>query len=182
MSNSDEDLAASLKRDGYLLEPGPSPRSDAEKMADESAAIRLLSGYDVDLGRNVDSPSHFSADENEMRAALARTIRDQMKGISAELLALAIDPFTPSPWPTMRPTAKVYFMRQGRPSSLILERQVVDYIRQLRARSEKPQGQKFYIQSAIAEFKKRGVTLGKSRVHAIWTAYERMIEEDNSKK
>lgn len=147
-------------------------RSDEEKIADEAASIRLLAGYDVDASTNATAPKHFSAEEKQLRAALARTIRDQMTGYSAELLALAIDPFTPSTWPDMRPTAKVKFFRQGRPSSLMLEKQIVHYIRRLRFNSKKPRDQKFFITAAMDKFK-----LEYSRVHAIWSEYETMIEQ-----
>jgi hypothetical protein len=172
------DLVSELKNDGYLpevdvLEP---PRSDADKMVDEAMSIRLLAGFDVDSSKNVKSPGHFGVEERELRAALARTIRDQMKGFSAELLALAIDPFTASAWPGMRPTRKIRFMGQGQQSTLMIEKQIIDFIRKLRFNSTQEQDQKFYIMSAVAEFKKRGIDIEKSRIHAIWSAYEEMLK------
>jgi hypothetical protein len=95
------DLVEGLIRGGYLaadFDRRPQ-RSNEEAMADEALSIRLLAGYDVDKSENVAFPSHFGMAERELRAALARTIRAQMTGHSAELLALAIDPFTPSTWP-----------------------------------------------------------------------------------
>jgi hypothetical protein len=151
-------------------------RTDSAKMADEALSICLLSGFDVDKMNNTPFPAHFSADEREARAALARIIRDQMTGYSAELLAMAVDPFTPSAWPHMRPTRKIKFLNQGRQSTLMIEKQVVDYIRHVRFDSEKGQNQKFYIMSAVAEFKKRGIKLAKSRVHEIWSEYEKMLK------
>jgi hypothetical protein len=88
-----------------------------------------------------------------------------------EMLALAIDPFTLSTWPQMKPTVKVKFQRQGRRSSLMLEHQIVDYIRRLRFNSSEPRDQKFFISSAMAKF-----GLEYSRVHAIWRDYEVMLE------
>jgi hypothetical protein len=145
------------------------PRTDDEKMTDEVASIRLLAAYDVETSKNVPSPKHFSKEEKELRAALARSIRDQMNGYAGELLALAIDPFTKSSWPHMRPTTKVKFMRQGRPSTLMIEKRVVDFIRKLRFNSEQERDQKFYITAAMDRF-----GLEYSRVHAIWSAYETM--------
>lgn len=149
------------------------PRTDDEKMADEVASIRLLAGYDVNTSANVAAPKHNSVEERQLRAALAQTIRDQMKGLSGELLALAIDPFTPSTWPQMRKTVQVKFQRQGRPSSLLLEHQIVDYIRRLRFNSTKQRDQKFFITAAMEEF-----GLEYSRVHAIWRDYEAMLERE----
>ncbi|KRR22642.1 hypothetical protein CQ14_31020 [Bradyrhizobium lablabi] len=152
------------------------PRSDQEKMADEIASIRLLSGYDVDLETNAPFATHFSAEERELRAALARTIRDQMNGFSAELLALAIDPFTPSAWPDMRPARKVKFLAQGLQSTLFIEKQVIGFIRRMRASEKKPNVPiDAYVKAAEKKFK-----LKRSRIFAIWKAYENMIEAAGS--
>ncbi len=60
---------------------------------------------------------------------------------------------------------------------MMIEHQVVDYIRRLRFETAGVHNQKFYIMSAIADFKRRGIDIGgKSRVHEIWKAYERVIK------
>jgi hypothetical protein len=184
MAASRSDLENALIRDGYLAPDfdKPTKRSDAEREADEIASIRLLGGYGVDEMYNIDRPKHNSAEERELRAALARTIRDQMTGLSAELLAMAIDPHTPSPLPQMRPTRCIKFETPGQPSTLFIEKQVIDYIRRLRFNSDQPHNQKYYIMSAVVEFQRRGIEMKKSRVHAIWSEYEKMLEAAASTK
>lgn len=152
-------------------------RPDNEKMADEAAAIKLLANYDVDARKNVTRARHNSGDERKLRAALARCVRDQMNGFAGELLALAIDPWTPSKIPTMRSTVNIKFVRQGRLSSLFVESQVIDYIRRLRFNSTEPHDQKFYVMSAVNEFNKRGIKIKKSTVHRIWSEHEKMLDE-----
>ncbi len=85
-------------------------RTDDEKIADEWLCLRLLAGYAEDeQGRVVTSYlRHNSYEEREARAALARRLRDiGPLGSTLELLALAIDPRTPSNLPGMRPTRKI---------------------------------------------------------------------------
>src|SRR4051812_20727744 len=109
MSNSKgisaEDFRAGLVRDGYLVEEldRVATRTDDRAMADEAQSIRLLAGYDVDTGRT-SFLKRNGPDERKAREALARLVREKMSGFSGELLALAIDPRTPSPWPDMKPT------------------------------------------------------------------------------
>ncbi len=92
-----EDLIRELRADGYHVPEAEPQRETADAQADEAAAIRLLSGYCTDSGANVDFPEHRSADEQRDRAALARLVRERLPGLSGELLALSIDPVTPSP-------------------------------------------------------------------------------------
>jgi hypothetical protein len=173
-----DDPTAELKKEGYLPKtdvPAQS-RPDDEKMADEALSIRLLAGFDVDKSENVAFPKNFGAEERKLRAALARTIREQMRGPSAELLALAIDPFTPSTWPHMRPTRKIRFVNPGQQSKLMIEKQVVDFICRLRFNSTQERDQKFYITAAMDKF-----DLKYSRVHAIWHIYETMLKAASTK-
>jgi hypothetical protein len=106
------------------------PRSDDEKIADELLALRLLAGYAVDdHGQEfTDYPTQNSPEEQQARAALARLVRDAMPGMAGELLALAIDPRTPSPsWASafgeeearrrMPPTRKIQFESPARGKS-----------------------------------------------------------------
>jgi len=175
-----EDALAQLRREGYLPseEQGPHVRSDEQKKADEAASIRLLSGYDVDKSDNFTFPDHFSDEEKELRAALARTVRDQMKGHSGELLALAIDPFTPSKLPNMRPTRKVKFFWQGQQSTLFLEQQIIAFIRKKRSRETKRDVPiDSYVKDAEEEF-----GLRRSRIFEIWKAYENLMAAKASGK
>jgi hypothetical protein len=168
------DFVAGLIRDGYLTADFDqrTERSDKAKTADEIASIRLLSGYNAEKSDNFPFPEPFSDEENEMRAALARTIREQMKGLSAELLALAIDPSTPSKLAGMRPTRMIHFERQGRQSTVFIDQLVVQFIRKMRARETKPNVPlKSYVMAAVQEF-----GLGRSRVYAIWKAHDLKIE------
>jgi hypothetical protein len=108
-----------------------------------------------------------------MRAALARTIREQMRGPSAELLALAIDPSKRTEWEGMRPARTIIFeRRQGPQSTMFIDQQVVQFIRKTRARETKPNVPlKSYVMAAVQEF-----GLRRSRVYAIWKAHDRKIE------
>jgi hypothetical protein len=155
----------------------PMVRTDDEKMADEALSIALLAGWHVDSGKQINL-THNSADELKARAALARIIREKMNGFSGELLALAIDPQTESTWPDMRPARKIKFEKPGRPSTLMRDKLVVDYIRRLRFNNTEPNDMKFYLMQAAEKFG----GLSYSSVHAIWNAHEKLIEEARSKK
>jgi len=82
------------------------PRTDAEKMADEKLALRLLIGFTDDGTTNYKLTDE---EEKQARAELARRVRGQITGIDAERLALAIDPDTPSKIPGLVPTRKIQF-------------------------------------------------------------------------
>jgi hypothetical protein len=153
-------------------------RTDVERMADEAWSIALLAGWDVNSGKQI-SLKHNSTDERTARAALARIIREKMNGFSGELLALAIDPQTKSSWPDMKPARKIKFEKPGRPSTLMRDKLVVDYIRRLRFNSTEPHDMKFFLMQAAEKF---GPGLGYSSVHAIWSAHEKRLEVARSKK
>jgi hypothetical protein len=143
-------------------------RANEEKMADDMLALELLAG-----SPNGKNPKHFSRGEKKLRAALARRIRDQMGGYTGELLALAIDPFSGSTWPGMKPTAKLKFVRQGRPSSLLTERRVVAFIRAQIGKSNNPEASlDSYLNAAETAF-----GLKRSRVHEIWHANEKRLSD-----
>jgi hypothetical protein len=142
-------------------------RANDDKMADDMLALELLAGSPN--GRN---SKHFSQREKQLRAALARRIRDQMGGYTGELLALAIDPFTASAWPGMKPTTKLKFMRQGRPSSLLIERRVVAFIREQIGKSKSQRASlDSYLKAAEDAF-----GLSRTRVHEIWKANEARLD------
>jgi hypothetical protein len=152
-------------------------RTDDEKMIDEALSIQLLAGFDVETGKQINFP-HNSAAEKKARAALARIVRENMAGFSGELLALAIDPQTKSTWPDMRPARKIKFEKPGRRSTLIRDKLIVDYIRRLRFSGTESHDMKFYLMQAAEKFG----GLSYSRVHAIWSAHEKLIEGARSKK
>jgi hypothetical protein len=153
-----------------------SSRTDEEKMADESLSIQLLAGFDVDTG-NLISLAHNSAAELKARAALARIIREKMNGFSGELLALAIDPHTKSARHGWRPARKIKFEKPGRKSTMLREKQIIDYIRRMRFDSTEPRDMKYYLNSAAHKF-----GLKYSRVHSVWSEYEKMLKQVASKK
>lgn len=176
---STDDLRAGLIRDGYLVEGFDRvvARSDDNAMADEALSIRLLAGYDVDSGCT-SFLKHNSPEERKARAALARLVRDQMGGFSGELLALAIDSRTPSTWPDMKPTRRIHFKSPGRgkSSTLMRDKLVVDFIRKQRFN-----GTTDKLEPHLAAAEKH-FGLKRSRIHAIWIAYEKMLKAAASTK
>jgi hypothetical protein len=173
------DFVSGLIRDGYLaadFDQLPRPSSE-EAMADEALSIRLLAGFDVDSGRTSFLKQN-GPEERQAREALARLVRDKMKGFSGELLALAIDPRTLSPWQDMKPTRRIRFESPGRgkSSTLMRDKRVVDFIRSERRRSN--DGKLEPCLSAAEEHFK----LCRSRVHAIWKAHEDMLKAAASTK
>lgn len=150
--------------------------SDKDKMADEALSIRLLAGFDVDSG-HTSFLKHNSFEERNARAALARVVRDQMRGFSGELLALAIDPRTASTWPNMKPARKIRFESPGRGkgSTLMRDKLIVDFIRRQRFN-----GTTDKIDPHLAAAEKH-FGLKRSRVHQIWNAYEKMLKTASAK-
>ena len=154
----------------------PPKRTDEEKMADGALSIRLLAGFDVDT-EQTSFLKHNSHEEHLARRALARIVREKIKGFVGELLALAIDPRTPSPWntpagPMMKPTRRIRFESPGRgkSSTLMRDKRIVDFIRKQRRNSADGKLEPC-LKAAEEHFKLR-----RSRVHAIWNAHEKMIE------
>jgi hypothetical protein len=160
-----------VKRRRDLLEVATNPDPERErKISDEKLCLRLLAGYSVDDGK-LGFPRSGSAEEWAARAALARCIRDHMKGFTAELLALAIDPRTPSPPPMVtRPIRFIRFDKpRGKPPTMMRDLLVIDFIRR-----ERKEGGKEDAALQAAEVKFR---LGKSRTHAIWVGYKERVGE-----
>jgi hypothetical protein len=143
-------------------------KTDEEKAADEMLILRLLAGFHEDEnGRAITSRlDKDSPEERQARKVLAQQLRDGiLNPITRELLALAIDPETPSPHPTMRPTRKVVFQRPPKGGTLDWARERViiydikDQISQGKANQE-----------AVTDVAYRH-RLNRSRVWEIWTAY-----------
>jgi hypothetical protein len=161
-------------RDLLLVGTDPDPERD-RKMADEKLCLRLLAGYSVDDGK-LGFPKSGSADEKACRAALARSIRDCMKGFAAEFLALGIDPRTPSPNPmiTRRIRAIKFEKPRGRSPTVMRDILVVGFIRRQRNKLGKEDAA---LLAAEHEFKLR-----KSRTHAIWARYKERVGETKKQK
>jgi hypothetical protein len=179
MASTRSDFVNGLIRDGYLAADFDQRRErpDEGKMLDEALSIRLLAGFDVDSGQTTFLKNN-SPEERRAREALARLVREKMKGFSGELLALAIDPRTPSPWKDMKPTRRVRFESPGRgkSSTLMRDKLVVDFIRSERRRSDDGKLEPC-LKAAEVRFK-----IGRSRAHAIWKAYENMLKAAASTK
>jgi hypothetical protein len=162
-----------LKREGYYLPhaPRPSPgrrQSTKQKIADEVLITRLLGGLPVDgkkpLVTNYDLTPK---EEKRARAALAQ----QLRNAGFELLALAIDPDTPSPVPGLRPTRKILIqaLTQGPAQHSIRNQLIIGYItehlqQQLRDNPKWPVPKlKTAISDAMPKF-----DLGRSTLMEIW--------------
>jgi hypothetical protein len=145
--------------------------TDEEKMADEALSIRLLAGFDVDTGKTDAFLKHNSPDEKKARGALARIVRYRVGGFAGELLALAIDPSTPSTWPNMKPTRRVKFESpaRGKSSTVLRDILVVGFIRRSRINGSPK------LEPHLAAAEKR-FGLKRSGVHKIWKAYEADME------
>jgi hypothetical protein len=115
----------------------PDRRRDwLRKEADAPLILRLLAGFKDDNGVVVTDYDLTPDEEKQARAALARGLRSGIRGFSQELLALAIDPDTPSSWPGMHPTRKIKFENVGRgpPSNWARDILIVEYISAQRRR------------------------------------------------
>jgi hypothetical protein len=160
-----------VARDRDLLNVATNPDPERErKIADEKLCLRLLAGYSVDDGK-LGFPPSGSAEEWAARAALARVIRDHMKGFTGEFLALAIDPRTPSAAPlSTRPIRFIRFDKpRGRSPTIMRDLLVVGFIRRQRHKLGKEDAA---LLAAEREFR-----LGKSRTHAIWAEYKERVGE-----
>jgi hypothetical protein len=145
-----------------MTAPEQPNRDPAEQ--EELLLLRLLAGFDDDNPSEPRFLDQDSPDEKIARAALAKQIREgRLGGFAKELLALAIDPWTKTTWPGMRPTRKIKFTNAtpGPPSTWARDLLIVHFIRQqLRDNGGKDDAA---LKAAETKFK-----LGKSQTHAVW--------------
>jgi hypothetical protein len=131
-------LDVAQNRDLLLIATNPDPDRE-QKIADEELSLQLLAGRQFGTdGRPITKYLlHNGPEERLARAALARIVRDHMPGFSGELLALAIDPITPSKWRGTKPTRHVRFESpaRGKPSTWARDLLVVSHIRRELLRS-----------------------------------------------
>jgi hypothetical protein len=97
-------------------------------MADEEIIVGFFAGDGTEAPRY---PTHNSKEEKKARAALARVVRDHIPGFSGEILALAIDPDTPSRFVGMKPLRTVRFesVARGRASTWRRDLHIAHFIR-----------------------------------------------------
>jgi hypothetical protein len=134
-------------------------RDDDSKIADAELIMRFFAG---DGTTNYRFPKPDSPEELKARGALARVVRDYVPGFSGELLALAIDPDTPSRFVGMAPTRKVKFesVNRGRPAAWRRNVRVAEFIR--RQLAECDQHEAAYA-AAAAKFR-----ISRSTAQSIW--------------
>jgi hypothetical protein len=156
-------------RDILDIATNPDPERE-RKMADEGLALQLLAGWQ-DGQTTTKYPKRDSIDEAAARAALARIVRDHMPGFSGELLALAIDPATPSKVPGMTPTRRVQFESPGRGKSSNWARDllVVGHIRQALACSRTGKEYPELVSAAQA------LCLSLPAVKKIWERHKKIV-------
>jgi hypothetical protein len=153
------------------------------KIADAALAMQLLAGYPPDgplaIGPvAIKYPAKNSAEERRGREALARIVRDQMRGFVGELLALSIDPRTPSAIPGMTPTRRTQFETPGRPSQWARDLMIVDFIRRERFHfTGRRWKQEAAVQGAADKF-----NVSRSAVQAAWTRYEKLVGRRKASK
>lgn len=159
----------------------PTRRTDREKIIDEERALQLLAGFAYDRSGVpiCRYPASKSQEERETRAALARLVRDYMPGFAGELLALAIDPATPSAILGMKPTRRVEFrsVAQGRPSTWARDKLVVDHIRQRTTMFNTEGKEDAALKSAEEQFHLRPAT-----VKSIWNKYKKLVGRRSRKR
>jgi hypothetical protein len=136
---------------------------EEDREAEELLVLRLLANFDDERPTEIKSLDPDSPDEKRARAILAKQVREgRLGGITKELLALAIDPWSGSTWPGMRPVRKIRFnsATTGPPSTWARDLVVVDFIRK-HLREGFPEDAALH----AAEMK---FDLGKSQTHSVW--------------
>lgn len=159
--------------------PGDPQRS--RKVADENLSLRLLAGFRMKNGLPVrgEFPGHNSFEERQARAALARIVRDHVPGFSGELLALAIDPLTPSKIPGMKPARRVVFTSpaRGRSSTWARDMFVIEHIRQLTTMFKTEGKEDAALKSAENHF-----GLSYATVKSVWGKYKKLVGRRTGRK
>jgi hypothetical protein len=135
---------------------------------EELLLMRLLAGFDDENPAAAIFLDSDSPDEKLARAALAKQLREgRLGGFAKELLALAIDPWTESTWPGMKPTRKIKFTNAtpGPSTTWARDLLIVHFIRQqLRKNGGKDDAA---LKAAETKFR-----LGKSQTHAVWQRWK----------
>jgi hypothetical protein len=183
-----------------INDPVARKEAEAKQMADLVLMMRLLAGYTDETAGKVTDYKLSREEEKAARAALARSVRSGIRGFPQELLALAIDPDTPSSWPGMRPTRKVKFENVGRgpPSTWARDLMIVEFI-SARRRDHMNEHAKTWCLDERAQTWRPGTppwkeqmesyyeaaheyfNVSRSTVQAVWLAYERLLNRDASK-
>jgi hypothetical protein len=163
-------------------------RPQENRIADDELSLDLLAGARLATNGSKTAAAirYFDSNSEEeklARQALARRVRDFMPGLTGELLALAIDPDTPSKYTGMVPTRRVEFKNVGTgfPSQWRRDLIVIDFIRkQLNAMW--PAGPipiddipKRKLEAAYAAAEKE-YNLRRSTLQAIWARHRATIE------
>jgi hypothetical protein len=110
------------------------PKDERAAIGEEKLILRLLAGFDENKSGAAATfyPERDSDAERESRAALARQIRaGNLAGMSRELLALAIDPDTPSVIPGTHAIRRLKFEdgQGGAKDTWARDRIIVQFIR-----------------------------------------------------
>jgi hypothetical protein len=125
--------------------------------------------------------SNNSREEKDARAAMARRIRDFMQGFLAEVIALAIDPNTPSHIIGLKPLRMVRFesVARGKASTWRRDLRVLHFIRMeigntvKRGKDGVPRAKiEAALQAAVAEF-----GISRSTAQAIWKRHQEAMAD-----
>jgi hypothetical protein len=164
------DIREVAKERGFLLLATDPDQERERKMADEALALHLLAGFQ-DGTPAIQYPKPNSSDEQIARAALARIVRDHVPGFSGELLALAIDPHTPSKTPGMVPTRRIRFESpaRGQPSTWARDLLVIGAIRDALFHSSSGK------EDAACKVAEDQFGLSPPAVKKIWRRYKRLV-------
>jgi hypothetical protein len=142
--------------------------SDADKWADEALILGLLAGYNGDDPSTISFLKRNSSEEKRARALLAAQLRDgTLGGFAKELLALALDPHTPSEHPGMHPIRTIQFLSpaRGKRATWVRDLLVIDFIRSELRKNKNPKREAAF-KAAEARF-----NIKRSRLQRIWTTF-----------
>jgi hypothetical protein len=182
----EDDVTEGLIRDGYLkrdwleVETVETPAAREQKIADELRALHLLAGFRE--SEDGELATHYFREEDEgtpeeleARTSLARIVRANIRGLTGEFLALAIDPITPSTWPGDIPvTRKIKFLApsQGPGSTYTRDQVVIAFMKAWLRNDPNPEPQlDAALHAAEAEFK-----IKRRRLREIWEQHVALRE------